>query len=540
MILVSGCHSGGKSAAHHWPDSLVLTSEHSEYKATETHAEVVAIMDRIAADSFIATRSSLGASYEGRELPLLILADPPIKSAAAAHESGKLIVYLQANIHGGEVCGKPALLQLARDVALSSNSPDRVLLQDMILVICPIYNADGNDRIAPGNRGSAQNGPEQGMGERANAQDLDLNRDHMKLESPEAQALAAFLTEWNPHLTIDSHTTNGSLHEYALTYAAPQNPSGHAAPIEFMRDQMLPSVSVSLEERTGIQSFFYGNFDRDRTVWATYSHEPRFATPYRGLRNRMSILSEAYAYDTYEGRVESTREFIRECLYYAAAHRDEIVAMLDLAERATVTAILGPYSNEVGIRYEIARFDEPVTIPAFERVLDENGTPTGEVQSVAYTVDHYGRFEPTLSVTRPHAYIIPPGFDPIVEKLQQHGIVVERANESWQCPVEMYTIDSVKWSDRAFQGHRVATVEATPSKGTAVIARGSWIVPMNQPLGTLAMYLLEPESDDGLVTWNFLDDNLRLGQVFPVGRAMAGRDQWILVETGANTARPAR
>lgn len=515
---------GEKLMAVEWPDDLITTSERSDFQATETHAEVVAIMDRIADRSPLATRATMGQTFEGRELPLLILADPPVSTASEAKDSGKLIVYLQAAIHGGEVCGKPALLQLARDIALNDESPDRWLLEDMIIVMCPVYNADGNDRIEVGNRGSAQDGPALGMGERANAQGFDLNRDHVKLESPEAQSLAAFLTEWNPHLTIDSHTTNGSLHEYALTYSAPQNPSGHPAPIEFVRDQMLPSVSETMESRTGLKSFFYGNFDRERTVWATYSHMPRFATPYRGLRNRMSILAEAYAYDTYEERVVSTREFIRECLYYAAAYRDDIVAILDLAERATVG---GSSSAElVGIQYEIAAFDEPVTIPAFERIVDESGEPTGELRSVEYTVDHYGWFEQTKSVVRPDGYIIAPELDQVVEKLRQHGVVIEQLPAiPSSAMIEQYVIGAVDHAERQFQGHHVTTVEVSdvvrlPWREDRV-PPGSWFVPMNQPLANLAIYLLEPESDDGLVAWGFVDGFLEVGGVFPVTRLVS-------------------
>ena len=134
------------------------------------------------------------------------------------------------------------------------------------------------------------------MGQRPNGQGLDLNRDHVKLESPEARGQVKFLNEWDPHVVIDTHTTNGSRHRYTLTYAAPLNPSGDEAPIAFIRDELLPAVSASLEQRTGYATFFYGNFDREMTRWQTYSPMPRFGGPYRGLRGTMSILSEAYAY----------------------------------------------------------------------------------------------------------------------------------------------------------------------------------------------------------------------------------------------------
>ena len=507
-----------------WPDDLVTTSERSGYQATESQAEVSTLLDRIAERSPIATRATLGYTSQGREIPLLILADPPVTTAAQAHESGKMIVYLQASIHGGEVCGKPAIIELARDIALNKHSPDRDLLDTMILVMGPVYNADGNDRMAVGNRGPSQNGPAMGMGERANAQGLDLNRDHMKLESPEAQSLATFLTEWNPHLTIDMHTTDGSKHQFALTYAQPQNPSGNAGPIELLRDRMLPAVSGRLEKRTGLRTFFYGNFDKSHTIWATYSHKPRFATPYRGLRNRLSILSEAYAYSTYQERVIATREFVLECLRYASEHENEIVKTLDRAERETVDAPKGEAGQLVGIRYTIAKFDTPVTIPGFERVVDAAGKPTGELAPRNYVVSHFGDFTPTLSVTRPYAYLIPMEYGRIVDKLRQHGVRVTLFSSAHSVDTETYTIDSVQRADRPFQGHRLATVEATPTRAMREWPAGTWVVPMDQPLANLVVYLLEPESDDGLATWGFFDDDLAAGDVFPVARALAPMD----------------
>ena len=58
--------------------------------------------------------------------------------------------------------------------------------------------------------------------------DLDLNRDFTKLETPECQQLVALMNQWDPHLLIDTHTTNGSRHRYALTYDVPHNPAAPA------------------------------------------------------------------------------------------------------------------------------------------------------------------------------------------------------------------------------------------------------------------------------------------------------------------------
>ncbi len=167
---------------------------------------------------------------------------------------------------------------MLRDVFGSPHPP---LLKDVILAVAPIYNTDGNERVSKTNR-PGQVGPEEGMGQRANARGLDLNRDFIKLEAPETRALVRFLNEWNPHLFIDTHTTNGSYHRYTITYEGPKNPAGDPKIIAFMRQTFFPEVSAAFEKQTGLKSFYYGNFNRDRTQWTSYPAEGRYGTTYVG------------------------------------------------------------------------------------------------------------------------------------------------------------------------------------------------------------------------------------------------------------------
>ncbi len=171
------------------PDELLTVAEESRWQATATHAQVVDLLERIAERSTVMRLGELGRTVEGRSIPIAILADPPVSSAAEARESGKAVVFAFGAIHAGEVCGKEALLMLARELALDGHP----LLDRLILVLAPVYNGDGNDRMSPDNR-PGQDGPALGMGQRENAQGLDLNRDYVKLESPESRALVAFMT----------------------------------------------------------------------------------------------------------------------------------------------------------------------------------------------------------------------------------------------------------------------------------------------------------------------------------------------------------
>src|SRR5581483_6329264 len=165
---------------------------------------------------------SIGKTIEGRELPYVIASRPLVSTPAAARRLNRPIAYIQANIHAGEVEGKEAMLSMLRDLLFDSR---KNVLDSIVLIVQPIYNADGNEKFAPQekNRG-AQNGPEL-VGTRQNASGWNLNRDYIDADAPETRGSLQMLNEWNPDLFMDLHTTDGSIHGYALTYSPSLSPT---------------------------------------------------------------------------------------------------------------------------------------------------------------------------------------------------------------------------------------------------------------------------------------------------------------------------
>jgi len=235
----------------------LTVAEASEFTATSRYADVMEFIRHLQKQSSMIRVETLCRSTEGRAVPLLVIGNPAPTSPLDLHRSGKAAVYLQANIHAGEVEGKEASLMLARDILLSETPP---YLDKLVILIAPIFNADGNEKISPENRRN-QVGPEKGVGVRYNGQNLDLNRDSMKLESPELRGLVQnVLLRWDPVLLVDCHTTNGSYHEEPVTYSWILNPNSDSSIIQYMRDRMLPSIKKILMEKYATLSIPYGNF----------------------------------------------------------------------------------------------------------------------------------------------------------------------------------------------------------------------------------------------------------------------------------------
>ena len=164
---------------------LKTTAEASGFKSTSTYDDVVKFMKAVDDASPVIFYTTYGTTHEGRAMPMAVVgAGLKDGSAAAVKGSGRLRVHIQGNIHAGEVEGKEAAQNLLREFALGQHKD---WLQSMVFLITPIFNADGNEKFAVNNR-QRQNGPINGMGTRPNAQGLNINRDFMKLDTPEAKA----------------------------------------------------------------------------------------------------------------------------------------------------------------------------------------------------------------------------------------------------------------------------------------------------------------------------------------------------------------
>lgn len=522
--LASGCATASRAPSnpdagmHASPaDTLLTRAARTQYRETSRYDDVMAFVTEADRASDRIHLTTFATTNEGRRLPLLVVGRVADASPEAVRASGKTVVYLQGNIHAGEVEGKEALQDLLRDIATGRHA---ALLDHLVLLVAPIYNADGNERIDPMNR-PRQHGPVAGMGIRPNAQGLDLNRDHTKLDSPEARGLVQMLTAYDPHVIVDLHTTNGTYHGYHLTYAPPLHPNTQAEIDRILRAEWLPQLTEQMRRDHQWLMYHYGNVpsaedaDPRPRGWYTYDHRPRFGTQYAGLRNRFAILSEAYAYLTFEQRVRVTRDFVDGILGWAAANAPRIRQVTAAADREDVRG-------------------RPLALTARLRQTGETTILMGDVVEEASPVDghrmlrradvvreermpEWQAFEPVEVETAPAAYLIAPGADSVVARLRMHGVRLVPVQAGAR-EVEVFRVDSSSVAARPFQGHNERRVWGRWEPATRTVAPGTLMLPMDQPLARLAFTLLEPRSDDAFVNWNLLDAWITAGQELPILR----------------------
>ena len=514
VTLIMGCGPGAPA------DQRMLTTraERTRYEQTTGYGEIVQFMEQAAELSARVHFTTFGDTVEGRPLPLVVVGDARDARPESVMALDRTRVWLQATIHGGEVSGKEALLMLLRDLVAGEHDD---WLSSLTLLIAPIYNADGNERIEPDNR-PFQLGPISGMGGRANARGLDLNRDHMKLESPEARAVSRAYQDYDPHVVVDLHTTNGTRHAYHLTYAPPLHPNTHPAIDALLRDEWLPAVREAVKTTDGWDFYYYGNVPRaagTEPSWRTFDHRARFNTNYVGLRNRYAVLGEAYAYASFQERVAATRRFVEEVLAFAHDRADAIATLVDqvtgesvvgtrLATRATPRRSAARVEILLGDTEEVLN---PYTRAPLRRRLDVV-RPT--------LMYEYGTFAASHDEIVPAVYYVPADLTPVVDLLAAHGVEGTPLDGETAITAEQFVITRSSRADAAVEGHRERAVEGAWEPVDRTVPAGTLSIPVDQPLGRLIFTLLEPRSDDGAVNWNLLDGQVEAGSVYPILRVM--------------------
>lgn len=499
-------------------------AEETGFRETGSYDQTFEFIRELQRRSPFLRLEQFGETAQGRSLYVVVLSSEGRFSPPRAHSGSKPVVLISNGIHSGEICGKVASLMLMRDLVSGDLAG---LLNKITLLIVPIFNADGHERISVHNRLN-QNGPEGGMGHRATALGFDLNRDFMKLDSPEARAWVGNLfNRWLPHLTIDMHTTDGWDHRYALTYLYDRHPLMPPA-LEQTVAGIIERITPTMR-KAGYPIQVYGSIDKlepekGYTIWPPY---PRLCTSYVATRGRLALLAEAHAHKDFETRVNAAYNYLRNVLQDVAARGAEVVSAVEQAEASLTArgAAMDP-ADRVALAMESGDSDGRITLETYELEVDTD--PRTRLQFITYsdtpcdyTVPLRDRIEVTRSVVRPAAYIVPAEYRSlVVDHLLLHGAQVERAVEPFAAEVEIYHVDELTFDDSPYQGHVRATPKISELRRSNVsYPAGTCIVPLDQPCSEIIALLLEPGSSDGLLAWN------RMNTVTTDGKV---REGWVL------------
>ncbi len=496
-------------AAAALPEAWQTVAERSDFQATSSYDETIELLQRLDQASPAIELDSFGRSGEGRPLPLVVVSADRAFTPAAAAATGKPIVVIQSCIHAGEVDGKDASLMMLRDWAVGR----RALPRQAIVLLAPIYNADGHERMSPYNRPN-QDGPAAGMGVRATAAGIDLNRDHLRLASPEARAMIGLFNAWRPHLHIDNHVTDGVDHAWVLTWAVAQAPQLDAGLDAWVRGHLPPALAATA--RAGHPNGRYVELvdDLDPAKGHAFGPgSPRFGTDYYPLRNRPSILVEMHSHKPYRQRVEANRDFLLALLAEIESDPGSLIAATAAADRATAAAGRPDAEpSQLVLRWRSSRTPSAIRWPAYEWFTEPSVVSGGELLRFRpgrlreVEIPSYDRPEAELTLPRPRGYLVLPGWPQIESLLAGHGLRMWRLTAPLDAEVETTRVAEPVFAARSYQGAvMIEKVTVTRALERRTIPAGALWVPADQPDFEVAAQLLEPEAPDSMLRWGLVN-----------------------------------
>ncbi len=501
------------------------------------YAATRAWFDQLDAASDLIRIQQFGVSPEGRPIYAVIASKD-----GATLDPSKPVLLAQAGIHPGEIDGKDAGMMLLRDMAFGSKGD---LLDHANLVLIPILSVDGHERASPYSRPN-QRGPRI-QGWRNTGTNQNLNRDFMKLDQPEMQALRTFINAVEPDLYLDIHVTDGMDYQYDITYGFNGESDGFSrspSSARWLDAVFKPAMNAALEDQGHIPGPLVFGIDEQnpRAGLNDGGLGERFSNGWGDAAHVPTILIENHSLKPYEQRVLGTYVFLEASLRILA----ENVAPLRVAiasDRALRPAeILTNFESDPvphqtrafkGVLYET--YDSPASGRQEVRWL---GRPDPELWQLPY----YGS-RATLRLNRPTAYWVPAYRTDIIERLRIHGLTIEALEAPRTVAVEMLRLDNPTLSGRPNEGHVQATVtDVTPERRDWTVAPGSVRVPTDQPLGDIAVLLLEPQSSESFFAWGMFPEVLSRVEyiegyaIAPLAEAMMAADPALRAEFEAKLA----
>jgi murein tripeptide amidase MpaA len=490
--------------AHAAPD-LVTVSERSGFQATGRYDEVIKLCAAYQQAYPKQVKCfQFGTTPEGRPMMALAVTRANAFTPEAARKKNLPVTLVQGGIHAGEIDGKDAGFLALREML--ENRIAQGVLDRQVLIFVPVFNVDGHERFAKWNRPN-QRGPVE-MGWRTTAQNFNLNRDYVKADAPEMQAMLALVNAWDPLTYVDLHVTDGAMFQHDVSIQVEPVNSGDAM-LRKAGLALRTNVIADIAKQGSSPQSYYMSFrenDNPASGFVNAVYEPRFSTSYFQLRNRMSLLVETHSWKDYPTRVRITRNTIVAILNQVAANgREWQQAAFDADARAVRMA-----GQPVALTYKTTDKTTMVDFQgyAYTRTMsDVSGmmmTRYDETKPQVWHVPLRDEVVEDLRVKAPGAgYVVPAAYaQNVAAKLSQHGIAFRKLDQALdKAEVETFRADKVNFAAGSFESHQRLTVQGAWKHEPRAVGKGALFVPIAQPKARLVMALFEPQAPDSLLAW---------------------------------------
>ncbi len=498
------------SSAQAANDALSTVAERSGFQKTGRYDEVIALCGQFqrAYPKFVRCLE-FGRTPEGRPMLALVVSRTGVLQPEMAHLRNLPVVLIQGGIHAGEIDGKDAGFLALREALDSHALPD--VLSKQVILFVPVFNVDGHERFGRWNRPN-QRGPEE-MGWRTTAQNFNLNRDYVKADAPEMQAMLRLVQTWDPVATIDLHVTDGAKFEHDVSVQVEPVNAGDAS-LRRAGLAFRSAVMADLAQAGSLPLPFYPSFVTEDDPSSGFIDDvflPRFSTGYFQLRNRLSMLIETHSWKDYPRRVQITRTTIDSILAQIALHgaewRKTALAADILAAQMAGQPV--PLSYAASAKVRTIDFRGYTYTRTASDISGALMTSYDESKPQIWQLPLRDEVLVAQSVVAPLAgYIVPPAYAAMVgQKLALHGVSFRTLwTTTAEAKVETFRAAKANFEALPFESHQRLALEGEWRPEAREIRNGSLFVPINQAKARLVMAMLEPQAPDSLLAWGFFNN----------------------------------
>ncbi len=502
--------------------------EISGYLETETYSETMEYFGKLAKHSQYAELKTFGKSPQGRDLKVLIVASGEEFTPGKAKSSGKAIILIQNGIHSGEIEGKDASMILLRELLVENENTE--WLDNVILLVIPIFNVDGHERRSKYNRIN-QNGPAE-MGWRVTAQNLNLNRDYTKADAPEMKALLKLFSDWLPDFYIDTHTTDGADYQYTITYDIVTAPFVSPESRKWIERKFKPFINKKVESDGFLigpyVGFVEGNPKKGIRSWVA---SPRFSQGYAAVQNRPGLLIETHMLKPYKDRVFATYSLLKAVIDFTSGESRILRELNILADEFTKQHYVNQRNAyPLSFKMDMNNFTK-FEFKGFKSYYDSSwiaGRPLIKYshEKENFVTEFYNKPVVQDSVFLPEYYLIPKEWSEIVPLIKLHGIEVDTMKNGAPVNVEIYKFKEVVFPEFPYEGRFSPNFQYDVFKKRINIPAGTFVVSTNQRNAGLIAHLLEPKSRDSFLKWGFFNiiferkEYFELYSMEPIARKM--------------------
>ena len=471
-------------------------------KESPTYGNVIKWWKALDKASPIVQMKEMGPTDAGYPLHLILVSTEKTFDVKAIKAAKKNIIFINNGIHPGEPDGIDASMLLVRDIVQNKYK----LPSSVVLAIIPVYNIGGALNRSSNYR-IDQDGPVE-KGFRGNAQNLDLNRDFIKMDSKNAMSFAKIFTMLDPDVFVDNHVSNGADYQHVMTLLVSQHNKLGGVMGEFMNKTFEPGLYPLMKEK-GFDLVPYVNHfgETPDSGWPEFYDSPRYGSGYGTLKNTFSFVPETHMLKQYKQRVAATKALMESFIEFTSTHGKEITALREQTAKTQSLQASLPLawkwdrtkSTEISFKgFEAGRKNSEVS--GLPRLYYDRNKPFEK------KIPFYNTYTDTLSVDKPLAYVIPQGWWKVVERLEANGIQMQRLKSDTIIEVEAYRIESYQSGARPYEGHHInRDVRVSKANKQVKFRKGDYYIPTNQKGVRFLIEVLEPQGEDSYFAWNFFD-----------------------------------